>query len=116
MELRGEDGLLPGLDLGLTVGEGLLGNKLLMLNFPMGEYCAGENELTGLDIGGMILFDADADEEDELKLPFTSASNDPRMEELPSVVDVEPASLLSDLLPALLSLLPLAAEPGSTLA
>ena len=101
----GDEGLLLELWLGLTAGDGLVGNKLLMLNFPMGEDCGG-NELTGLDIGGITLV-----EDEAVKLPLTSRSNDPRMDELPS----ELPSLLSDLLPMLLSLLPLGGEAGSML-
>ena len=78
------------------------GNKLLMLNFPSGEGCGA-----GLGIGGNILDEAEA-----VKLPLTSCSNDPRIEsELPS----EFPSLVSDLLPTLLSLLPLCEEAVSML-
>ena len=55
----GDEGLLSELWLGLTAGDGLVGNKLLMLNFPMGEDCGG-NELTGLDIGGITLVEDEA--------------------------------------------------------
>merc|ERR1719150_286839 len=72
-----------------------------MLNFAMGDDCAG------LEIGGNILDEAVA-----VKLPLTSCSNDPRIEsELPS----EFPSLVSDLLPTLLSLLPLCEGPVSML-
>ena len=104
--LLGEAGLLlcelvPGLEGG---EEAVLasGNKLLMLNFPSGEDCGA-----GLEIGGNILDEAEA-----VKLPLTSCSNDPRIEsELPS----EFPSLVSDLLPTLLSLLPLCEEAVSML-
>lgn len=52
-------------------------------------------------------------EEDGTKLPFTSCSSDPRMDELPS--ELLPSFDASDLLPALLSLLPLGGETGSEL-
>ena len=103
--LLGEPGLLlcslvPGLEGGEEAALAK-GNKLLILNFPIGEDCAG------LEIGGNILEEAVA-----VKLPLTSCSNDPRIEsELPS----EFPSLVSDLLPTLLSLLPLCEEAVSML-
>ena len=105
--LLGEAGLLlwelavPGLE-GGEEAELAMGNKLLMLNFP-----SGEDWAAGLEIGGNILEEAEA-----VKLPLTSCSNDPRIEsELPS----EFPSLVSDLLPTLLSLLPLCEEAVSML-
>ena len=102
--LLGEAGLLlwelvPGLEGGEA--ELAMGKRLVMLNFAMGDDCAG------LEIGGNILDEAVA-----VKLPLTSCSNDPRIEsELPS----EFPSLVSDLLPTLLSLLPLCEEAVSML-
>ena len=78
-----------------------MGKRLLILNLGTGE------DWAGLEIGGRIL-----EEEEEEKLPLTSCSNDPRIEsELPS----EFPSLVSDLLPTLLSLLPLCEEAVSML-
>ena len=64
---------------------------------------------TGLVRGGITLEAGEA--EAEVKLPLTSCSSDPRMDELPSLL--LPPSLLSDLLLALLSLLPLPPEADS---
>ena len=83
----------------------------MMLNFPIGEATeAGGRLVTGLAMGGNTL-EAWEVEAVEVKLPLTSCSNDPRMDELPS--ELLPPSLLSDLLLALLSLLPLPPEAAS---
>ena len=104
--------LLLGLEGGDTEVTVDRGNKLLMLNFPIGEDTeAGGKLVTGLVIGGGT---ADTLEAEEVKLPLTSCSNDPRMDELPSE-ELLPPSLLSDLLPALLSLLPLPPEAAASL-
>ena len=116
--LLGEPGLLLWWEL-LLGDEGgdterVTGNKLLMLNFPSGEdWTEGsdgsEDRLViGLEMGGNIL-EAEVGPADEVKLPLTSCSSDPRMDELPS------ESLASDLQPALLSLLPLAVEAVSVM-
>ena len=66
----------------------------------------------GLEMGGNILEAAVAVEAEDVKLPLTSCSSDPRIDDLPSEL---PPSLVSDLLPALLSLLPLGEEAVSVM-
>ena len=77
--------------LGLTAGEGFVGNKLLMLNFPMGEVWG--RVAAGLEMGTFR-------DDEAWKLPFTSCSNDPRMDGFPSEI----LSFPSDLEPELSSL------------
>lgn len=101
--------------LGLDGGDSdrATGNKLLMLNFPRGEDWGGGGKVVmGLEIGGNILDATEVAPAEDVKLPLTSCSNDPRIDELPSEF---PPSLVSDLLPALLSLLPLGVEAVSVM-
>ena len=76
LEEEGEPGLLVTLLLGLGDGTGSLGNILWILNFPM-EVGGLSIVVGGLDTG--TLFGGEF-----WKLPFTSCSREPRMEELPS--------------------------------
>lgn len=101
LEEEGEEGLLSIGESGEEVSLDETGNRLLMLNLPRGDTWAAEGGLTT----------ARELPDDATKFPFTSCSNDPRMDEPPSA----PGSLASDLLPVLGSLLLLGGEAGSEL-